>query len=75
MLAKQMAIHTGAKTEAALKTANGVEVGFRTAQGESKTVTAELLLLAVGRGPVTDGLEPRVHEGRSSTAATSRRAT
>ncbi len=55
-LAKQMTIHVGAKTEAALRTANGVEVGFRTAQGESKTVTAELLLLAVGRGPVTDGL-------------------
>jgi dihydrolipoamide dehydrogenase len=47
MLAKHMAIHTGAKTEAA---------GFRTATGESKTVTAELLLVAVGRGPVTDGL-------------------
>ncbi len=56
MLAKQMTIHVGAKTEAALKTASGVEVGFRTAQGESKTVTAELLLLAVGRGPVSDGL-------------------
>ena len=56
VLAKQMAIHVGAKTEAALKTEHGVEVGFRTAQGESKTVTAELLLLAVGRGPVTDGL-------------------
>jgi dihydrolipoamide dehydrogenase len=55
-LAKQMTIHVGAKTEAALRTAHGVEVGFRTAQGESKTVTAELLLLAVGRGPVTDGL-------------------
>jgi dihydrolipoamide dehydrogenase len=54
--AKQMTIYTGAKTEAALKTPNGVEVGFRTAQGEAKTVTAELLLLAVGRGPVTDGL-------------------
>ncbi len=56
LLAKQMTIHVGAKTEAALKTAGGVEVGFRTAEGESKTVTAELLLLAVGRGPVTDGL-------------------
>jgi len=56
MLAKHMAIHTGAKTEAALKTAAGVEVGFRTATGESKTVTAEMLLVAVGRGPVTDGL-------------------
>ena len=56
VLAKQMTIHVGAKTEAALRTQGGVEVGFRTAQGESSTVTAELLLLAVGRGPVTDGL-------------------
>jgi dihydrolipoamide dehydrogenase len=56
VLAKQMTIHVGARTEAALKTANGVEVGFRTAQGDSKTVTADVLLLAVGRGPVTDGL-------------------
>lgn len=56
VLAKQMTIHVGAKTEAALKTKDGVEVGFHTQQGESKTVTADLLLLAVGRGPVTDGL-------------------
>jgi dihydrolipoamide dehydrogenase len=56
VLAKQMTLFTGAKTEAALKTAQGVEVGFRTAQGESKTVNADVLLLAVGRGPVTDGL-------------------
>ena len=55
-LAKQMAIHTGARTEAALKTAGGVEVGFRTAEGEARNVTAEMLLLAVGRGPVTDKL-------------------
>jgi dihydrolipoamide dehydrogenase len=33
-----------------------VEVAFRTAAGEAKTLTAELLLVAVGRGPVTDGL-------------------
>ncbi len=56
LLAKKMTIHVGARTEAALKTPNGVEVGFRTAQGESKTVTADVLLVAVGRGPVTDGL-------------------
>jgi dihydrolipoamide dehydrogenase len=56
LLGKQMAIHTGARTEAALKTPNGVEVGFRSAAGEAKTVTADLLLVAVGRGPVTDGL-------------------
>ena len=56
VLGKQMTIHTGARTEAVLKTASGVEVGFRTAEGESTTVTAEMLLVAVGRGPVTDGL-------------------
>jgi len=56
VLAKQMTIHTGARTEAALKTAGGVEVGFRPAEGEATNVTAEMLLVAVGRGPVTDGL-------------------
>jgi dihydrolipoamide dehydrogenase len=56
LLGKQMTIFTGAKTEAALKTAGGVEVAFRTAAGESRTVTADILLVAVGRGPVTDGL-------------------
>ncbi len=56
ILAKYMTIHTGARTEAALKTATGVEVAFKTAAGEAKSVTADLLLVAVGRGPVTDGL-------------------
>jgi dihydrolipoamide dehydrogenase len=56
MLAKYMAIHVGARTEAALKTAGGVEVAFKSATGEAKAVTADLLLMAVGRGPVTDGL-------------------
>jgi dihydrolipoamide dehydrogenase len=56
LLSKYMAIHTGAKTEGALKTANGVEVAFRAGSGEAKTVTADLLLVAVGRAPVTDGL-------------------
>jgi dihydrolipoamide dehydrogenase len=56
VLGKQMAIYTGAKTQAAIKTAAGVEVAFTTAAGETKTLTADLLLLAVGRGPVTDGL-------------------
>jgi dihydrolipoamide dehydrogenase len=55
-LAKQMTIHTGAKTEAAIKTASGVEVALRTANGESKTLSADVLLVAIGRGPVTDGL-------------------
>jgi dihydrolipoamide dehydrogenase len=56
LLGKFMTIHTGARTEAALKTAAGVEVAFRTASGEAKSVTADILLVAVGRGPVTDGL-------------------
>lgn len=56
LLSKYFTIHTGAQTEAALKTPGGVEVAFRTADGQSKTATAELLLMAVGRGPVTDGL-------------------
>jgi dihydrolipoamide dehydrogenase len=56
LLGKYMTIHTGARTEGALKTAHGVEVAFRNAAGEAKSVTAELLLVAVGRGPVTDGL-------------------
>src|SRR5688572_3956439 len=55
-LAKQMTIHTGARTEAALKVAHGVEVAFRNTAGEAKSLTAEMLLVAVGRGPVTDGL-------------------
>ena len=51
-----MTIHTGAKTEAALRPPHGVEVAFRTGAGEAKTITADMLLVAVGRGPVTDGL-------------------
>src|SRR5262249_45638311 len=56
MLAKSMTIFTGAKTEGVLKSAQGVGVAFRTASGEAKSITAQMLLVAVGRGPVTDGL-------------------
>jgi dihydrolipoamide dehydrogenase len=56
LLGKYMTIHTGARTEGALKTAHGVEVAFRNGAGEAKSITAEMLLVAVGRGPVTDGL-------------------
>lgn len=56
LLGKYMTIQTGARTEGALKTAHGVEVAFRNAAGEAKSITAEMLLVAVGRGPVTDGL-------------------
>ncbi len=56
VLAKHMTIHTGAKTEAVLKTPVGVEIAFKTETGEAKAIVAELLLVAVGRAPVTDGL-------------------
>jgi dihydrolipoamide dehydrogenase len=56
VLAKHMTIMTGANTEGVLKTAEGVEVAVKTSAGEAKSLTAELLLVAVGRGPVTDGL-------------------
>ncbi|WP_225826349.1 dihydrolipoyl dehydrogenase [Streptomyces naphthomycinicus] len=35
---------------------NGVQARVRTARGETRTVTAERLLVAVGRAPVTEGL-------------------
>jgi dihydrolipoyl dehydrogenase len=56
ILAKTMAIHTSARTEGALKNDQGVEVAFTDAKGQATAVTSEVLLVAVGRGPVTDGL-------------------
>jgi dihydrolipoamide dehydrogenase len=56
LLSKHMTLHLGARTEAALATPGGVEVAFSTAAGERRTLAAELLLVAVGRGPVTDAL-------------------
>ena len=56
MLGKYMTIHTSAKTEGALKTDKGVEVAFTDGKGNANSVTGEILLVAVGRGPVTDGL-------------------
>jgi dihydrolipoamide dehydrogenase len=56
LLAKYMTIHTGAKTQGTLKNAQGVEVAFTDAAGKASSITGEILLVAVGRGPVTDGL-------------------
>lgn len=56
ILAKSMTIFTGARTESARRTAEGVEVKLTTSSGESRTLSAAKLLVAVGRGPVTDGL-------------------
>jgi dihydrolipoamide dehydrogenase len=48
---------TGAKVTSAKAGAKGVEVAFTGADGKAQTGTFELLLVATGRGPVTDGLD------------------
>ncbi|KUJ70976.1 dihydrolipoamide dehydrogenase [Streptomyces albus subsp. albus] len=48
---------TGARLEAAERQPTGVRATLRTARGEVRSLDAERLLVAVGRVPVTDGLE------------------
>ncbi|MFM9372551.1 dihydrolipoyl dehydrogenase [Streptomyces sp. Da 82-17] len=50
-------VQTGARMTDAEVLDDGVRVTVRTARGEARTVTADRLLVAVGRVPVTDGLE------------------
>lgn len=51
-------VRTGARLESAERlAAGGVRATVRTARGEVREVTAERLLVAVGRVPVTDGLD------------------
>ena len=47
---------TGTKVTSAKSGANGVELEAQMADGKSGTVSAEYLLVATGRGPVTSGL-------------------
>jgi dihydrolipoamide dehydrogenase len=56
LLARHMAIHTGAKVRSARVQNEVVEVVFGAADGQERRVEVDLLLVAVGRGPVTDGL-------------------
>jgi dihydrolipoamide dehydrogenase len=56
LLAGQMKILTGTKTESVKKAGAGVQVTCRTEDGQTTTLEAQYLLVAVGRGPVTDGL-------------------
>lgn len=49
-------VRTGARLLAATVLDDGVRATVRTPRGESRTVEAERLLVAVGRAPVTDGL-------------------
>jgi dihydrolipoamide dehydrogenase len=47
---------TGTKVTKAVAGANGVDIEARTADGKTQKLTADLLLVATGRGPVTTGL-------------------
>jgi dihydrolipoamide dehydrogenase len=51
-----IAVHTGAKVTAATAGGNDVTVTLELPDGKTQTVTSELLLVATGRAPVTDGL-------------------
>src|SRR5262245_54450196 len=48
--------HTGAKVTAARAGADGVDLDAELADGSRKTLRADYLLVATGRGPVTTGL-------------------
>jgi dihydrolipoamide dehydrogenase len=48
---------TGTKVTKATVTGSGVEVEAQTPDGKTQKISAELLLVATGRGPVTAGLE------------------
>ena len=49
-----IAAHAGAKVQEVKETAKGVSVTFETG-GKTETVPADVCLVAVGRGPVTEG--------------------
>jgi dihydrolipoamide dehydrogenase len=48
--------NTGAKVEKVEKTASGVRVTYTDANGNTQTKEAEKVLVAVGRGPLTNGI-------------------
>ena len=48
--------HTGAKVTDAKASGDGVDVGVQLADGTTKTIRTDYLLVATGRGPVTTGL-------------------
>src|SRR5207244_49944 len=49
--------HTGAKVTKAVATGDAVDIEAQLADGTTKSFRADYLLVATGRGPVTDGLE------------------
>ena len=54
---KGITVFTGTKVTSAKAGADGVEVQAALADGTTKSLTAEYLLVATGRGPVTAGLD------------------
>ena len=50
-------VHTGARVTSASIAGDVVEIGAQLADGASQTIRAEYLLVATGRGPVTDALD------------------
>jgi len=53
---QKIAIHTGAKVEKVEKTAQGVKVTVTTADGKTQALEADKVLIAVGRKPITEGM-------------------
>ena len=64
---KGIKIETGAKVESVKKDANGATVTFTDKTGKSQAISAEKILIAVGRRPLTEniGLEKTKAEGRA----------
>jgi dihydrolipoamide dehydrogenase len=56
LFARHMTIHTGAAVQSAEVRGDSVEVSFDTAEEKQQRLEVDLLLVAVGRAPVTDGL-------------------
>jgi dihydrolipoamide dehydrogenase len=48
--------HTGTKVTSAKATGKGVDITMQKADGKTEALNVEMLLVATGRGPVTDGL-------------------
>ena len=48
--------HTGTKVTSATASAKGVDISMQKADGKTEALNVEMLLVATGRGPVTDGL-------------------
>ncbi len=53
---KGMRIETGAKVTSVKKDANGASVAFTDKEGKAQTVSAEKVLIAVGRRPLTENI-------------------